>query len=105
METNLREQLLSEMRSEARAHNKFLTIEYLKSLNPRMLASLTQPSSRMDYLERLHMIEKMEGTAEKEKRSIEKRFNGELVIRPSEKMETGRKPTIPIEASSNNDDN
>jgi hypothetical protein len=52
------ERLLSEMRREARAYNKYLTEDYLKSLSPRILASLTEPDSRIEYLERLKYIEK-----------------------------------------------
>jgi hypothetical protein len=57
METARLEKLLSEMRREARAYNKYLTEEYLKSLNPRVLASLTEPESRQEYLNRLKWIE------------------------------------------------
>jgi hypothetical protein len=57
MEISKREQLLAQMRSEARAHNKYLTPEYLLGLKPRMLAALTLPESRWEYLERLQQIE------------------------------------------------
>ncbi len=50
------EQLIKEMQVEARAHNKYLTPEYLKSLEPRLLASLTPPDSRREYLDRLKLI-------------------------------------------------
>jgi hypothetical protein len=57
METAKLEKLLSEMRREARAYNKYLTEEYLRSLSPRILASLTEPEGRLDYLNRLKWIE------------------------------------------------
>lgn len=57
METGKLEKLLSEMRREARAYNKYLTEEYLKSLGPRELASLTEPESRLEYLNRMKWIE------------------------------------------------
>jgi hypothetical protein len=57
METSRLEKLLSEMRREARAYNKYLTEEYLKSLDPRVLASLTEPEGRQEYLNRLKWIE------------------------------------------------
>jgi hypothetical protein len=78
------EQLMSEMRSEARAHNKFLTDEYLLPLEPRMLSALTQPSSRPEYLERLRQIEQAEALEMKEKSlKTQKWFNERLPVRPS----------------------
>jgi hypothetical protein len=78
MKTSKMDQLLSEMRCEARAHNRFLTTEYLKSLEPRVLISLTQPSSRRDYLDRLNLLERHDEGAENG-------IRGEFIMRTSRK--------------------
>jgi hypothetical protein len=93
MKSHKLEQLLSEMRSEARAHNRFLTPEYLNPLEPRLLAAHTMPDSRPDYLERLRLIEQEE--AEKEnQRAAEKRAMEELPLRSSEKRQVNKKVSV-----------
>jgi lipid II:glycine glycyltransferase (peptidoglycan interpeptide bridge formation enzyme) len=92
MESSKREQLLSEMRSEARAHNRFLTPEYLLSLKPRMLAALTLPDSRWEYLERLQIIEQEEAAVKLAlEKTSRKRFSDGQVARTSAKRNTNEK--------------
>jgi hypothetical protein len=86
MKTSKMDQLLSEMRSEARAHNRFLTTEYLKSLEPRVLISLTQPSSRRDYLDRLNLLERTGLNENKADAEVaEHGMRGEFIMRSSRK--------------------
>ncbi len=90
MKSDKLEQLLSEMRSEARAHNRFLTPEYLNLLEPRMLAAHTMPDSRQDYMDRLRLIEQEEADKENQK-ATEKRAVEELPLRSSEKRRAAKK--------------
>jgi hypothetical protein len=86
MKTSKMDQLLSEMRSEARAHNRFLTTEYLKTLEPRVLISLTQPSSRRDYHERLNLLERATPNENKVDAEVaELSARGEFIMRSSRK--------------------
>lgn len=85
MEISKREQLLAQMRSEARAHNKYLTPEYLLGLKPRMLAALTLPESRWEYLERLQQIEQEEIANLAQEKTSRKRFGDGQMVRSSPK--------------------
>jgi hypothetical protein len=99
MKTSKREQLLAEMRSEARAHNKFLTLEYLKPLTPRILAALTLPDNRREYLDRLRLIELEEAQEMQEKDRVAKRNAEGLRVRPSIKKRLKSKITENINLS------
>lgn len=44
--------LVQEMKSEARAYNKYLTLDYLNKRSFRQLLTLTHPMERRDYARR-----------------------------------------------------